>query len=125
MNVTGFASDSESTWTSPYPPARFGATFRLLRGDAMRPDLSNVTMRPGREGEAPNWFNCIPVGVCRRVVWYRPFMALRVGRFGVYVGWKVYGVDSEAYYDYPSVRQTDVYVGSRALAGSLRFTTSL
>lgn len=125
MNVTGYALDAPANWTRPYPATWAGALLRLVRGDYLAPHLSDVRMRAGRETEAPNWFNCIPARVTRKVVGWRPFVALRLGRFGVYAGWKVYGVDSAAYLDYPGVKVTDVFDGSRALVGTLRFTRRL
>ena len=124
MNVRGVSTDPESEWTTPYPTRRFGVIARLLQGDVMAPDLSDVKMRPGREGESPNWFNCIPRRVHRAVVGPRPFLSIGVGRFGVYMGWKVFGVDSTAYLDYPGITPADVFKSSRAMCGTIRFTMS-
>lgn len=124
MYVIGIATDQESNWTTPYPRSRFGLIARLLKGDYMAPDLSDVTMRPGRESEAPNWFNCIPRHITRKTVGWRPFVAVGIGCWGVYAGWKVYGVDSPAYLDYPGIGKYEVYDGSRAMVGTLRFTMS-
>jgi hypothetical protein len=123
MNVSGYATDAEADWTTPYPTAKCGVKLRLLRGDVMYPVLDDVVMRPGREGEAPNWFNCIPKIVVRETVGYRPFFSLGIGWWGVYAGWKTFGVDSEAYVDYPRVLPRDVYPGSRAMCFTVRFTT--
>ena len=124
MKVTGFSTDNEADWTTPYPRSRFGLIVRLLKGDYMAPDLSDVVMRSGRETETPNWFNCIPLNITKKVVGYRPFVSIGIGWWGVYMGWKVYGVDSPAYLDHPGVSKDDVYDGSQAMVGTLRFTLS-
>ena len=121
MKVSGYATDPESNWTTPYPKARFGLILRLLRGDYMAPDLSDAVLRPGRT--EVNWFNAIPIRITRKVVGWRPFLSIGICSWGVYMGWKVYGVDSAAYLDYPGIRPADVFTGSRAMVGTLRFTT--
>lgn len=120
MIVTGFSTDPKSNWTTPYPRSRFGLIVRLLRGDYMAPDLSDVVMRPGKS--EVNWFNAIPLRITRKVVGWRPFLSIGISWWGVYMGWKVYGVDSPAYLDYPGVSKDDVYDGSQAMVGTLRFT---
>jgi hypothetical protein len=122
MIVTGYATDNDTDWTKPYPPGRFGVVLRLLRGDTMSPDLSDATLRPGQT--VINWFNAVPKRIFRDVVGYRPFISIGIGCWGVYMGWKVYGVDSTAYLDYPGVSKDDVYDGSQAMVGTLRFTMS-
>lgn len=124
MIVTGYATDPATNWTTPYPRSRFGLIVRILRGDYMAPDLSDVVMRPGRETETPNWFNCVPKRITRKVVGWRPFISVGVGSWGVYIGWKIYGVDSAAYLDYPGIGEYEVYSGSQAMVGTLRFTMS-
>ena len=124
MIVYGISTDPESNWTTPYPRSRFGLIVRLLKGDYMAPDLSDVVMRSSRETETPNWFNCIPLRITKKVVGYRPFLSIGILGWGVYMGWKVYGVDSPAYLDYPGVAKEDVYDGSQAMVGTLRFTMS-
>ena len=120
MKVTGYSTDPEANWTTPYPRSRIGLILRLVRGDYMAPDLSDAVLRPARK--AVNWFNAIPKRITRKVVGWRPFVSIGIGSFGVYAGWKVYGVDSQAYLDYPGIHMTDVYEGSRAMVGTLRFT---
>lgn len=120
MNVTGYATDPQSNWTTPYPRSFVGLIVRLVRGDYMAPDLSDAVLRPSKT--EVNWFNAIPKRITRKVVGWRPFLAIGVGSWGVYMGWKVYGVDSAAYLDYPGITQADVYEGSRAMVGTLRFT---
>ena len=122
MKVTGYATDPEAHWTTPYPDGVVGVTARLLRGDYMAPDLSDAVLRSGEI--VVNWFNAIPKRITRKVVGWRPFVSIGIFGFGVYAGWKVYGVDSTAYLDYPGITQADVYDGSRAMVGTLRFTMS-
>ena len=47
-----------------------------------------------------------------------PFLAWRVGRWTGYIGFKVYGVDSEHYLGW--LGREDVYPGSRAMCLSFR-----
>lgn len=137
MRVFGKASDAEQFWTSPFPREEdciklrgvpLGITWRLLGGDMLSPHIRSGVFRPGRELEGKNFFTVIPIIVTRMWVG-RPgcfFFSLRVGRFGFYVGHKVFGVDSAAYRDYPLVLPEDVYEGSRALSGlTCRFSTSI
>ena len=128
MNVFGHATDPRERWTAPFPEARIGVKLRLLGGDLLDPDLSTGTMRPGREAEGRNWFTVIP-GWVRRAYYPRAcklFLSARAGRFGFYVGHKVFGVDLEMYLDYPGVGDDDVYVGSRAMSGlTARFSKNL
>jgi hypothetical protein len=128
MKVFGRATDKEELWTAPYPEQRFGFKARYLGGDMLSPILKGGVRRPGREAEKRNWFNTIPAGCVRR--WRRSpgyfFLSVRAGRFGFYVGHKVFGVDASEYYDFPLVRSDEVRVGSRAVSGfTWRFTSSL
>lgn len=124
MKITGFALDDPATWTDPYPTEKYGFKLRLLKGDVMYPDWAcGWTMRAGREGDERNWFSAIPKGVVRETVWYRPFISLGLWRWGMYLGWKVFGVDSPAYLDYENITLADVYTGSRAMVPTMRLTT--
>lgn len=49
-----------------------------------------------------------------------PFISFKIGRFGMYCGFKVFGVDPEAYKNWLPVEE--VYDGSVALCPSWRFT---
>ena len=127
MRVFGLGTDYEVDWTAPYPPAT-GFKLRLIKGDLVSPKLEGGTPRPGRALEKPNGFNVIPRDVRRDWIGFpgRPFFSVRVGRFGFYIGHKVFGVDSPAYLDYPGLSSKDVYEGSRAMTGfTARFTTKL
>ena len=127
MRVFGHATDAIKKWTAPYPEST-GFKLRLIRGDLVSPELEGGTPRPGRALEKPNWFNVIPRDVQRDWIGFpgRPFFSVRIGRFGFYIGHKVFGVDSPAYLDYPGLSSKDVYEGSRAMTGfTLRPTTKL
>lgn len=50
-----------------------------------------------------------------------PFLCLKIGRFGFYVGWKVYGVDAPEYKNW--LPPEEVYVGSLALCLTARTFT--
>lgn len=126
MNVHGHATDPRETWTAPYPVAD-GFKFRLLGGDMMSP-WGWKLREEATAGSKPNFFNAIPERTRR--LYFRipclPFVSFRIGRFGAYFGFKVFGVDSDAYKDYPGVHPSEVYVGSQAVSGfTMRFTGSL
>ncbi len=109
MLVIGYATDSKDQWTAPFPEAN-GTKFRLLRGDLCSPD---------------SWHS--PVHVRRAwITMPRPFFSARIGRFGMYVGWKVFGADNEDLKKFPSVNPAEVYAGSMAMQGcTIRFTSQL
>jgi hypothetical protein len=123
VRVFGYATDEH--WTAPYPEAD-GFKFRLLGGDMMSP--WGWKLRPEATGGEPNFFNAIPERTRR--LYFRipclPFLSVRRGRFGFYAGYKVFGVDSDAYKDYPGVHPSEVYEGSQAVSGfTMRFTSGL
>ena len=109
MIVFGYATDAPGRWTAPFPENN-GVKFRLLRGDLCSPDS---WQKPAHVRRA--WL-MIP----------RPFFSARIGRFGMYVGWKVFGADNEDLKKFPSVNPREVYQGSIAMQGcTIRFTGSL
>jgi hypothetical protein len=109
MIVFGYATDSPSLWTNPFPE-KDGYKFRLLRGDLFSPDSWQKPVHVRRA-----WLT-IP----------RPYFSFRHGRFGFYIGWKVFGVDNEDLKKFPSVNPAEVYVGSIAMQGfTWRFTRGL
>jgi len=109
MRVFGYCTDP-LPWTNPFPEAD-GFIFALRGGDLCSPD---------------DWQN--PTHVRRdyfRIPW-RPFFSFRRGRFGFYVGWKVFGADVPDLKKFPSVNPSEVYDGSYAMQGfTWRFTTGL
>lgn len=128
MRVHGYATDTREEWTTPFPKARIGFKARLLGGDLLSPDIAGGILRRGAEGQKKNFFNTIPIDVRRkradRPRW--PFLSVRVGRFGFYVGHKVFGVDSPAYTDWPGLSADEVFFGSQAVSGfTARFSTSI
>lgn len=52
------------------------------------------------------------------------FMSLRIDRFGMYAGWKTYGVDSDAYKG-RLCDPAEVYPGSLAMCFTIRFSGAL
>ena len=128
MNVHG----SGPTPFQHYPylkGTRVGAALWWRGGDIVSPDLANGTRRPGREADPRNnYFNTIPAAVRHAKIEKEclPFLTIRIGRFGVYAGWKAYGFDSDAYKDWPGINPAEVHEGSVALTGfTLRATTKL
>ena len=109
MIVSSLHWPKDQPLTSPFP-LRNGVFVALRTGDLCSPD---------------SWHK--PVHVRR--AWLRiprPFLSFRRGRFGFYVGWKVFGVDNESLKSFPSVNPAEVYAGSVAMQGcTLRFTRGL
>ena len=107
MIVWGYSTDDD--WTAPFPKAT-GFKFRLLKGDLFSPD---------------SWQN--PVHVRRDWLTFpRPYFSARIGRFGMYVGWKVFGVDNDWMKGCRSANPSEVYKGSIAMQGcTIRFTRGL
>lgn len=127
MQVYGWSTDDERDWTAPFPTAFIGVKLRLLGGDILDPVNGTWELRPGQPvGTPPNWFNAIPRGVYRAFQSRRvlPFFSFGIGRFGGYIGYKIYGVDKYEYLDYPLVAKQDVYEGSRAMCLTMRLTTN-
>lgn len=142
MKVFGWSNDPKP-WTNPYPeadtddgiPGEDGFIWALRGGDMMSP--WGWQPRPETTtGAKLNFFNAIPTRTRRLYfAWpILPFFAYRKGRFGFYVGFKVFGVDSDKYKDFPGVHPSEVYPesspgaddGSQALGGfTWRFTTNL
>ena len=125
---TVFFSDPNLLFFLLVLPLTTGCKLRLMGGNLVSPNLTDGTFRPGREGEHPNWFNFIPTYV--RLDYFatpcNPFFTIRMFSFGFYLGHKIFGMDSEAYKDYPGIKEEDVYVGSQALTGfTARFTNKL
>jgi uncharacterized protein (DUF3820 family) len=50
-----------------------------------------------------------------------PFLCVKMGRFGFYAGWKVYGADLPEYLHWIDVE--DIYPGSQAMVLTIRFFT--
>lgn len=126
MNVFGYstdgpfdASDHQTPWKKPYPTGRFGIKARLAGGDVCWPVLRRRVA--GATGKR-DWFNTLPALLLKvAVAWpCLPFVSIGIGRFGFYIGFKVYGVDLEWYRKW--LRDEEVYIGSNALHPTMRFT---
>lgn len=105
--------------TKPYPDNN-GIIFRLLGGDILHPLGSD-----GNWFHEPfflrvfHWFCPLPI---------LPFFSIKLGRFGMYVGFKTYGVDAPEYKLWPAMIGEglvhEVYDGSQAVMFSMRFSTA-
>ena len=111
MNVTtNWTNRRAQPLTSPFPVTN-GVFLAIRSGDFYSPDSWDVTkVTKYRRGK----------------VRYRPFASIRFGRFGAYLGNKLYGVDTENQRAMPGINPEDVYSGSIALQGcTIRFTRGL
>lgn len=111
MNITThFAYPAAQPLTSPFP-VRNGIFFAIRSGDFYSPDSWDIKkVRDFRRG----------------TVRYRPFFSARLGMFGAYIGWKVYGVDTDNQRAMPGIFPSDVYPGSVAIQGcTIRFSGSI
>lgn len=100
MKVFGYCTDL-LPWTNPFPVAN-GFIFALRGGDVCSPDSWQKPTRVHRR------FHDWPL---------LPFVSARYGRFGFYLGWKVFGVDNEDLKAFPSINPAEVFDGSYAMQG--------
>ena len=110
MNVTSLHWPRDQPLTAPFP-LRNGVFIALRSGAFYSPDSWDVAkVSKFRRGKVRN----------------RPYFSARAGRFGMYAGWKVYGVDTDNQRAMPGIAPSDVYPGSVAIQGcTLRFTRGL
>lgn len=110
MTVSGYQWPASQPLTSPFP-LRNGVFVALRSGDFYSPDSWKVDeVTKYKRGTVRN----------------RPFVSFRMGRFGFYVGWKVYGADTDNQRKMPGILPEDVYEGSVAMQGcTIRFTRGL
>lgn len=102
-------SDPERPLTDPLPE-RNGIVLRFYAGDFCHPIL-----------RAPDWFHPPwPERIIRRTLSFMPFIAWKIGPKGGYLGFKLYGVDSEAYLNWPGYTNAEVFPGSQACHFSFR-----
>ena len=109
MNIIQtWRSDWDRPITDPLPE-RDGVVFRLTRGDVCDPWF-----------DPDGWFGpSKPFYTLRFRSWVPlPFFAWKWGRWMGYIGFKVYGVDSEHYRSW--LPESDVYAGSQAMCLSFR-----
>jgi len=113
--VCHYRNDPERSLTDPLPEKN-GFVFRLLSGDICSPMF--------REFRKEHWFvPTYPTWVWRAFckLPILPFIAWRIGNKGGYIGFKTYGVDSDAYKLWThGIKPEDVYDGSYALTLSCR-----
>lgn len=98
-------NDPERPDTDPLPEAN-GLVWRVYRGDYCDPLFGNWFAAP--------W----PRVLVTLQLPFMPFVAWKLGRWRGYVGFKLYGVDAEAYRAWLPDRH--VYKGSRACCFSAR-----
>ena len=111
--LRGLSTNRTQPATQPFP-ASSGFFFELRGGDILH---------PWGKGEwfKPPYFASIWRAWCAWCV--LPFLSWRFGTIGGYVGFKVYGADSEAYRHW--MPEGDVYEGSQALQMSARLWATL
>jgi len=93
-------------------PAKTGVLFRLCSGDVLDPYLGNWFKEP--------YFKVIIRFFTEKKL---PYFAWRVGKYGGYMGFQTYGVDSPQYKNF--LPDKDVYDGSQAMSLTVRFTTNV
>lgn len=109
MNVRSLHWPSDQPLTRPFP-LRNGVLVALRSGDLYSPDSWSQPKHYTRSTK-PTW---------------RPYLAVRWGKFGFYIGWKVFGVDGEQLKTFPGLNSEDVYQGSVAMQGfTVRFSANV
>jgi len=101
-----YKSDSQQL-TSPFPASN-GFLFRLYSGDVCDPYIGNWFKPP--------YFKYVIRLFCKYPV--LPYFAYRAGNRAGYVGFKLWGVDSDAYKNW--LPADEVYNGSTALCLTCR-----
>ena len=105
-----YTNRPEQPLTSPFPLTD-GVFFTVRSGDYYSPDSWDIMKVSSYD---------------RGVVKNRPFLSARKGRFGFYIGWKVYGVDTDNQRAMPGIFPEDVYSGSVAIQGcTIRFSRNV
>lgn len=85
MNVFGLATDS-LPYNDPFPQ-KSGVIFRLLGGMVIRPWDGNWLKEP--YPTQVGYWNCkLPI---------LPFLSVKIGRFGFYIGFKCFNLGHEQY----------------------------
>lgn len=103
-----YSNRPEFSLTTPFP-ADNGVLVRFMRGDVCDPYLDpDGWFGPKRPAFTFRYVARIPL----------PYLAWRFGKHAGYIGWKCYGVDSEAYKGW--LPPEDVYPGSQALCLTAR-----
>jgi hypothetical protein len=105
---TFYRNDHDRELVDPLPE-KDGWVFRLLYGDVCDPWLDpDGWFKPRLPFFTMRFWTPIPL----------PFFAWRAGKWTGYLGFKVYGVDSEHYLGW--LKPEDVYKGSQAMCLSFR-----
>lgn len=108
--IRGFSTHPEQPLTSPWLD-RSGVMIEWRGGDVCHPRGNGDWFRPPYFAKVFRAFVRWPV---------LPFLSVRFGRFGFYVGAKGYGVDSPAYRNW--LPGAEVFTGSQAIMLSVRFS---
>lgn len=111
MNVICHYKNDDQPLTSAYP-AKNGVLVRFCSGNVLDPYFGNWFKEP--------YFKVI---IRYFTTWRLPYFSFRLGRFGGYVGFQCYGVDSPQYLNFLPAK--DVYDGSLALSLTIRLTTNV
>jgi hypothetical protein len=103
-----YRTDPDRSLVDPLPEKN-GLVFRLLSGDVCDPWLDpDGWFKPRLPTFTVRFWSYLPL----------PFLAWRLGKWSGYIGFKVYGVDSEHYLGW--LPDEDVYPGSQAMCLSFR-----
>jgi len=103
-----YRNDPERPLTDPLPEEN-GIVFRLVQGDVLDPFFDpDGWFKPKKPLWTMRFWSVLPL----------PFFAWHWGRWTGYIGFKVYGVDSEAYKSW--LKPEEVYSGSQAMCFSVR-----
>jgi len=116
--IIHYRSDPERGLTDPLPEKKWSFVFRLYSGDICDP--SKIAQLLYKE----SWFGPkFPSRVWRAFCKWPvlPFIAWRCNKHGGYIGFKLYGMDSSQYKEWPvGIKPEDVFDGSQALCLTFR-----
>lgn len=113
----GLSTDNSHPLTNPFPLSS-GIFFELRGGNICDPILGTFF---GYQWFGPKFPKYVWKAFCKFKV--LPFLSWRFGNRGGYIGFKAYGVDSEAYKNW--IDPSEVYEGSYAMCLTFRPFASL
>ena len=109
--IIHYRSDPERGLTDPLPEKKWSFVFRLYSGDICSPVLGTFF---GEKWFEPPFPKYVWRSFCKWPV--LPFIAWRCNKHGGYIGFKLYGMDSPQYKEWPvGIKPEDVFDGSQAL----------
>lgn len=112
MKVIGWSSGPEPWQNFPFPKEN-GIIFSLRGGDVVFPWDGNWFTEPFFK-HVLHFYMPIPI---------LPFFCIKIGSWGLYAGFKAFGVDSPAYKNW--LPPEEVYDGSVAIQPSIRMSLAL